>query len=292
MTSTLPAMPASARPISPFAAAAALGLEAARIGRRVARGRAARTGDVVSAEYDGGYWSNALRDAAWQRCRTVADYVAPAAPGSRVAKIENRLVRIPHRDYYEYRGEVLRRTLREKAGEARALVELGCGHGVNLFSLACDPHWTTLTGADISSSALAAGREAARHFGLSERMTFLPLDLLAADHPSWAAVRSATVFTYYSFEQLKRGLRAAVENVLRAAPARVIHFEVTPELWGFGPADLVNRFYIWSQDYQSSLLTILRAFEREKRLQILDIRRLFYAPGVRNDASLICWEPR
>jgi hypothetical protein len=292
MIPTVPAMPASARPISGLAAAAALGLEAARIARRVARGRAARTGEVVSAEYDAGYWSDALRDAAWRRCPTVEDYVAPRAAGTRLARIQNRLVRIPHRDYYQYRGDVLRLALRESAASATELVELGCGHGVNLFSLACDPHWTRLTGLDISASALEAARQAAAHFGLSGTLHFRPLDLLASDHPSWPMVRGATVFTYYSFEQLKRGLRAAVDNVLRAAPARVIHFEVTPELWGLNPSDLVNRLYIWSQDYQSSLLTILRALERDGRLRILDIRRLFYAPGLRNDASLICWEPR
>jgi hypothetical protein len=288
----LPAMPGSARPVSAFAAAVALGLEAARIARRVARGRAARTSEVVKAEYDGGYWSEALRDAAWTRCPTVEAYVAPRAAGTRLAKIHNRLVRIPHRDYYEYRGEVLRRALRASAGPATGLVELGCGQGVNLFSLACDPYWTKLTGLDISNSALEAGRQAAAHFRLSGRITFQPLDLLAADHPSWPVLRGATVFTYYCFEQLKRGLRGAVDNVLAAAPARVIHFEVTPELWGLGPFDLVNRAYIWSQDYQASLLTSLRALERERRLRVVDVRRLFYAPGPRNDASLICWEPR
>ncbi len=290
--STVPAMPGSARPISGFAAAAALGFEAARIARRVARGRAARTGDVVNAEYDGGYWSDALRDAAWTRCPTVEAYVTPSAAGTRLAKIQNRLVRIPHRDYYEYRAEVLRRTLRDSAAPATELVELGCGHGINLFSLACDPHWTRLTGADISTTALEAGRQAAAHFGLSGRVSFRPLDLLAPRHSSWPLVRDATVFTYYAFEQLKRGLRVALENVLSAVPRRVIHFEVTPELWGLNPPDLVNRLYIWSQDYQASLLTHLRALERDRRLRILDVRRLGYAAGIRNDASLVCWEPR
>jgi len=53
----------------------------------------------------------------------------------------------------------------------------------------------------------------------------------------------------------------------------------------------VNYLYILRQDYQNSLLTTLRARERAGALRILAEERLYYAPSIRHDPTLICWEP-
>jgi hypothetical protein len=54
----------------------------------------------------------------------------------------------------------------------------------------------------------------------------------------------------------------------------------------------VNYLYIVRQDYQDSLLTTVRHRERSGTLRILGEERLYYAPTIRHDPTLICWEPR
>jgi hypothetical protein len=83
-----------------------------------------------------------------------------------------------------------------------------------------------------------------------------------------------------------------IDNIVRAAPRRVIHVEPCVEtlrLWR--PKDLVNYLYILRQDYQNSLLTTLRDRERAGALRIVAEERLYYAPSIRHDPTLICWEP-
>jgi hypothetical protein len=100
------------------------------------------------------------------------------------------------------------------------------------------------------------------------------------------------VFSYYCFEQLKRATRDVVGHLIAARVARVIHIEATPELWSpWIPADAVNRLYTWSQDYQDNLLTALREEERRGRLRLTRVERLRYAPSVRHDPTVLCWEP-
>jgi hypothetical protein len=233
-----------------------------------------------------------LRERRWMQCRSLDQFVAPTDTSTRVAKVANRLVRISQADYYRYRRDMLRTTMAEWAGGEPQLVELGCGYGMNLFSLVGTGHWPHLTGFEISETALEAANLIRQHFRLEDRVEFHPLDLLAGRHPSFARIAGVTAFTYYCFEQLRHSTATALRNIVDAGVTRVIHIEPTPELWRWWkPADAVSRLYSWSQDYQDNLLATLRRFERDGTIRVLEVRRLYYAPGVRHDPTLICWEP-
>lgn len=288
MSVTLP--PATA--LGTVEATGALAGEALRALRRRLRQAGPRNPAVVAGEYDRGYWTTVLAERRWLQAQALDGFVAPPAAGTRVAKVGNRLVRIRNADYYRYRRDVLRATLAEWAGGEPALCELGCGYGMNLFSLVEAGQWPHLSGFEISTVALEAAGQIRAHFGLQDRVRFHQLDLLDGRHPSFAHLSGATVFTYYCFEQLKHSTAVALRNIMDAGVKRVIHIEPTPELWRWWrPADAVNRLYSWSQDYQDNLLATVRRLERDRQARILSVRRLYFAPGVRHDPTLICWEP-
>ena len=275
------------------AAAAALGREATSIARYIVTSRLTRrTPQRVSAEYDGGYWADVLRNRAWERCDTLHDFIVPRTQGTRVARIDNRLVRIATTDYYEYRLQMLQREIGRYAGAGAPIVEIGCGYGVNLFTLFETGQWQQLTGLDISANALQAGRLIAERFGTGAAIEFQRLDLLS-DDAAWSRLTDATVFSYYAFEQLKHHTGDVLRRIVAARPRRVIHIEPTPELWSrLDAKDAINRLYSWSHDYQDNLLDTLRAMERAATVRMVDVRRLYYAPGVRHDPTRVCWEPR
>jgi SAM-dependent methyltransferase len=286
-------VPSSARPLGSVQSGLVLSAETIRILKRVAlHGRPRRDAAAVNREYDCGDWSRLLEQKPWTQSATLDQFLIDVGPGERVAKIANRLVRIPNAEYYRFRAETLRALLATYAGDEKRLAEIGCGYGVNLFSLHSVGLWDRLMGFDISPAGLQAGTEIAKYYGLGDRIEFRRLDLLDRHAAEWAHLRGATAFTYYCFEQLTHSTLPALENLSAAGVRRVIHIEATPELWSaWRPQDAVSRLYAWSRDYQSTLLTVLRRLEREKRVRLLDVQRLYYAPAVRHDPTLICWEP-
>jgi len=268
------------------------------IGRELWRGlrallarRLERNVAQVSAEYDAGSWKAVVEQKKWAQCASLHDYLVPADERVRVAKIKDRLVRIKTNEYYNYRLKILQEVLEQYAGDESELVELGCGYGANLFSLALSGRWASLSGFDISKNGISAGREAARHFGLPN-VSFDHLDITDPDDPNYPRIKGKTVYTYYCLEQLKRSTHAVIENIIRAGARRVIHIEPTFELLRmWHPVDLTTFFYVKKQDYQDNLVTTLKDFEKRGLVRIVDLKRLYYAPTHRNDPTLICWEP-
>lgn len=251
-----------------------------------------RSRSRVATDYDRGVWRNALAEKRWLGSATLADYVEPDRGRMRVATISGRLVRIDSGEYYRYRNRLLTSVLERWAGDEEDLVELGCGTGFNIFALRLWGRWKRLVGFDVSENALAAAREATRHFGVSG-VAFEPLDVGDPNAPNLRHLRGKVVFTYYVLEQLKYELRPVIENLVRAGVKRAVHIEPGTDL--LSPWSLrfvANRLYIHRQDYQDRLVTILRALEGERVLRILDLQRLGYAPSPKNDPVMVVWEAR
>jgi SAM-dependent methyltransferase len=260
--------------------------------RLLARQRQRRDRERVDAEYNSGTWKRTLEDKRWLQCRDPYEYVAyPNDEQVMVAKVQGRLVRVRCCDYYDYRLRLLQEVLRAHADGEPELVELGCGSGFNLFSLALADRWPRLTGFDISENAVHAAREAARHFRLSD-ISFGILDLTDGAAAPFAQLRGKVVFTHYCLEQLKYATAKVIDNLLRAGVRRVVHIEPTYELlrpWSL--MDWVSYLYVRKRDFQDNLLKTLSAYVRQGRVRIRDVRRLYYNPSHRNDPTLICWEP-
>lgn len=246
----------------------------------------------VAADYEDGVWKNTLDTREWSRCPDLRAYLIPADTVPRIAKLgQNRLMHVRNDDYYAYRLETLQRLMLRHAGDQDTLVELGCGAGKNLFSLALLQHWTKLVGYDISENAITAARQAADHFGVPG-VEFDRLDLIDGDTPAFRRLEHRTVFTYYCLEQLKYHTATVIDNLLRHRVQRVLHVEPSFELLSWTSlADWATYWYVRRMDYQDRLLRTLRQYERQGRLRILFTQRLYYTPTLRNDPTLICWEP-
>lgn len=246
----------------------------------------------VRAEYDQGQWKSILDRRPWLHASDVEDLLFPGQNEELIAKIENQYVRISTRDYYKYRTEMLQAVTNEFAGGETELVELGCGYGMNLFSLVSKKARSKLIGLDISENAVEAGCQISKHFGLDDRISFDQIDLLDGGHLGFERITGKSVFTYYCLEQLKYSTKLVIDNIIKARPKRVIHIEPTTELLHlWAPKDLVNYLYITRKDYQNNLLSTILSYEQMGKLRTLEVRRLFYAPTVRHDPTLICWEP-
>ncbi|MFN2453671.1 MAG: methyltransferase [Pyrinomonadaceae bacterium] len=259
--------------------------------RNITTRRIKRRTMQVKAEYDTGIWKSALEEKKWLHCGDVLEYINPQDEKMRVAKIENQLVHINTYDYYKFRLRFLQDLISQYAGDERELYELGCGVGLNIFSLALAGRWERLVGLDISENAVEAAQEAAEHFHRSD-LHFGTLDLLNGDDANFKQLQGKVVFTYYCLEQLKYSTATVIRNIIDSGVKRVIHIEPTIELLQIWKAkDLVNYLYSVRMDYQNNLVTTLRTFEKQGRIKILDLKRLYYAPTWRHDPTFVCWEP-
>jgi hypothetical protein len=254
--------------------------------------RVERTADIVNSEYNLLHWQKVLSAKAWTNASDLADFLAPPDPIERLRKVDDQILRIDGRKYYRYRTAALGDLIARHCGGAKRIVELGAGYGYNLFSLHLShPDWT-LRGFDIASSGIAAGREIARHFGLSDRIALDRIDLTDASDPNLAAIAGEVVFTYFCIEQIPYDVRKVIANILAAKPKRVINIEPTTELLDLTlPRDLVSLVYIRSVDYQTQLFSTLDQLEREGRIRIVARERMPFAPSINNDGFLYCWEP-
>ncbi len=251
-----------------------------------------RSNQTVNEEYDEGNWKSLLADRRWERVGSLFEYVVPPIDAMRLAKIDGRIVRIRTRDYYEFRLRKLQDLMEMNASGGDGLVELGCGWGANLFSLALANRWRSLRGYDVSANGVRATNEAAAYFGV-QSVHAQQLDLTKRNQQGFREIEGATAFTYLCLEQLKYSTRLVIENLLDSGVRRVIHVEPTPELFSWWRlTDLANRFYLTAHDYQNNLLKTLRSLEKEGRLRLTAVARLNFSPRAVNDPTLICWVPR
>ncbi|RXH12126.1 SAM-dependent methyltransferase [Bradyrhizobium guangzhouense] len=267
-------------------------LDAARSIGRLAIRRVKRTADVVDSEYNLTHWQRMLSEKTWTTAGSIAEFLIPRNPARELRKVDNQICRIAADDYYRYRVKALCDLLARHAGGAPEIVELGAGCGINLLSLHLNhPDWR-LHGFDIAPNGIAAGREIASHFGLSDRISLDRIDLTDGADPNYPAIRDQVVFTYFCIEQIPYDVRKVVDNVIAARPARVINIEPTTELLNLAsPRDIVSYLYIRSVDYQTQLFSTLDEYERRGRVRILARERMPFAPTIHNDGFLYCWEP-
>ncbi|PPQ17447.1 SAM-dependent methyltransferase [Bradyrhizobium sp. AC87j1] len=267
-------------------------LDAARSIGRFAMRRVKRTADVVDSEYNLSHWQRTLSEKAWTKAAGIGEFLIPKNPARGLRKVDNQICRVAADDYYRYRARALGELLARHTGGATEIVELGAGCGINLLSLHLNhPDWR-LRGFDIAPNGIAAGREIAAHYGLSDRISLDRIDLTDGNDPNYAAIRDQVVFTYFCIEQIPYDVRKVVDNIIAARPKRVINIEPTTELLNLAsPRDIVSFLYIRSVDYQTQLFSTLDDYERQGRVRILARERMPFAPTIHNDGFLYCWEP-
>lgn len=246
----------------------------------------------VDREYDGGHWAQVLEERQWEHASGLKEFLVGTRTLPLVAKVEDRVCHLRSNEYYRYRLGAFARIIQSKFGEPKEIVELGCGYGYNLFSLALAFPHLRLIGLDISSNGITAARAIARYFGLEDRMQFAHLDLTRMDDPNYSLIQGREVFSFYCLEQIPHETEQVVKNIIAAGPRRIMHIEPAAEfLNGWRPRDWVNYLYVKSMDYQIRLLHVLRKLEQAGFLNIKNIENLPFAPTIQNDGIIVIWEP-
>lgn len=250
-----------------------------------------RTLQQVNDDYDKGEWSDEFKKKRWLNIGTLEDYVVPNYSRQIIAMIEGRFVKVPVSAYYAYRTKCLERTLTKYGDEAKGLVELGCGAGRNLFALASTGHWNKLRGYDLSATGIDVSRAVIKHFKLNNIETG-HINLLDTKSDGFSNLRGSTVFTFYCLEQMPDHVEEVIRNLVATGVKRVIFIEPTLELFsGFSLKDLATITYVWRQNYLRNLVTVARKLEQEGLIKIVEVCRLNFAPTIRNNPTLVVWEP-
>lgn len=255
-----------------------------------------RTRNKVSQEYDGGHWTKVREDAAWSAEQDLRRYLindrVNTGTGQLVAQVDGKARRISVLDYYTYRLGALAELFGRYFAPESQIVELGCGYGYNLFSLAVNWPKAQFQGFDISGNAVQATQRIAQHFGLQDRIQADVLDATDGKHPNFEKIRGRNLFTFFCIEQIPYDVGKVIENLLAHGPKRVVHAEPgTALLNWWNLRDWPDYLYLRSVDYQNDLHAVLKNFERQGRLRILDARRMPFSPSLQNTGLVTAWEP-
>lgn len=250
-----------------------------------------RTSTQVQSDYDKGEWTDFQAARSWEQAANLEDYVYSTSRRPLRAQVDGRLQKLPMCDYYRYRTERILALLSEFDLGSERLVELGSGAGRNLFAAALAKRWKVLRGLELSPTGIAIANTVAQHFRL-DGISAGPIDLLNPQSLGFAELKDSVVFTHYCLEQLPAHTETVLRNLVNAGVRRVIHIEPTLELFNsWSLKDLASIAYIWRQNYLADLVTTTQRLEREGLLQIFDVRRLDFAPTLRNTPTLVVWEP-
>lgn len=245
----------------------------------------------VNDDYDKGEWSDEFKKKRWLNADGLEGYVVPNDNRQIIAMIEGCFVKVSVSEYYAYRTNCLERALTKYSDGTKDLVELGCGAGRNLFALASTGRWNQLRGYDLSATGIDVSRAVIKHFSLDHIKTG-HINLLDTKSDGFSYLRGSTVFTVYCLEQLPGHVEEVIRNLVATGVKRVIHIEPTLELFsGFSLKDLATITYVWRQDYLRNLVTVARKLEQEGLIKIVEVCRLNFAPTIRNDPTLVVWEP-
>lgn len=285
-------LPAGARPAR-FSLLASTGCSVATrsLVRRALRRFRRRRADRVQAEYDGGTWASVLEQRSWEQSESLDEFLTGHDRRTILARIDGRPYEVDRCEYYRWRIRRLQSVVQTFADGDNTLIELGCGYGYNVFSLASGTDIESFKGFDISDNGIAAATQIASHFGV-KNATFDLIDLTDASHPSFGAITGKTVLTYFCFEQLPYDIDRAIGNILSARPRRVINIEAATGARRPGNGlDLLNDLYVRSKDYQTGLARSLHKFQRSNELEILEQKGLGFGPTIHNEAFLFVWEP-
>jgi SAM-dependent methyltransferase len=282
--------PAEAIPLPAWRRSTALAGAVRQEVTRVTR-RRRRTPARSHAEYEV-RWASQLADHRWQAAAELPAAISLSSYGTRQLTALMNFIpcSVPAPAFFTWRAAKIAAIFRAHYPADTPITEIGCGLGKNLIVLAY-AGYTRLTGLDPTNAAIQAVQEQAAWF--RQPWQAGRLDLLNPHPATLGQLAGQVLFTNHVIEQLPGHTRLALECLLRARPAEVIHIEPCAELLApaRSAADLASWLHIIAADYQRTLLTTLNDLAGRGRLEILEARLLGYSPRLANAPALIRWRP-
>ena len=186
--------------------------------------------------------------------------------------------------YHQRLLEVLKRYRSQDA-----LVELGSGLGDKLLRFAAELRPDQALGGEFTPSGVECGNILARQKRINA--TFVPFDFYEPRTADFIPA-GALVYTAHAIEQVPQLPEVFIEALLRRRPRTVVHFEPCHEDHGDGSlVGLMRRRYTEVNDYNRNLASLLRQFEAQGKLRIVEHKPDIFAVSPLNSTSVLVWQP-
>ena len=256
---------------------------------RILGGKRNRTKAYVKSEYNDTAWKNILEGKYWKQTKTLEEFcssVDPSLNHPALFLIHGRFYRTAPINFYRIWNDKIYKLFTKFISEDDEIVEIGCGVGSQSFFLRACKLNNIMYGIDISENSIKAANEINERF--HSNIKFKVMDITEPINSDF--ITNKTVFTAHVLEQLKYQTEKVIQNILRAKPKQVLHFEPVKELFKNNLKDIIAKQAMKVKDYPDNLLTTLRKFEKMGLLKITDAHRLYLGAAF-NDTSFIRWIP-
>lgn len=173
--------------------------------------------------------------------------------------------------------------------EVESVYEFGCGTGFNLVALAEIYPQKSLYGSDFVKSSCDLVNKIAEAYKLNLKGRVF--DMINPDENFKLNINSA-IFTIGAIEQLASKFEAFLQYLLKQSPKICVHVEPTIEL--YDENNLVDHLAIRFQGkrgYTHNFLPRLKELEKEKKIEILKIKRLYFGSLYMEGYNLMIWRP-
>lgn len=172
---------------------------------------------------------------------------------------------------------------------ADEVYEFGCGTGYNLVELAMMYPEKKLNGLDFVPSVVELLSEIKKEKGLNINGTLF--DMIHPDY-SMQVSSNAAFYTFGAIEQLGSQIEDLFKFFLEKKPRVVVHMEPTIELYDDGNLlDYLAIKFHKKRGYTQGLLPLLQEYERNGKVVIEKVKRMFFGNWNMEGYTVIIWRP-
>jgi len=201
------------------------------------------------------------------------DYICPANPDFEL-------------DYYSiFRKWLFARYFREFSD----IYEFGCGTGFNLVALSQLYSEKNLYGTDFVKSSVDLVNAIAKAHNIKLKGAIF--DMINPDG-RFRLKENSLIFTIGSIEQLASRFEDFLQYLLRNRPALCVHVEPTVELYDEDNLiDYLGIKFYKKRGYTQGFLPRLQELEKNGKIKLLKVKRLYFGSLFLEGYNLIVWRP-
>ena len=170
------------------------------------------------------------------------------------------------------------------------IYEFGCGTGFNLLRASEVFPEKNLYGSDFVQSSVDLVNEISKSKDLNlEGYLF---DMLNPDY-NYKILPNSGIFTFGALEQLASDLDPMLQYILKSKPSICLHTEPAVELYDTENCleDYLAAKFQNQRGYSSGLINKLNKLSEDKKIELIQIKRLNFGSLFMEGYNLIVWRP-
>lgn len=177
--------------------------------------------------------------------------------------------------------------LEEYFSEVDNIFEFGCGTGFNLVAASEIFPNKKLFGSDFVQSAVDLVNATAKKFNIDLNGEIFNMLQPRYDYK---IPKNSGVFTFGSLEQLASNLEPMINYLLDSAPEIIVHTEPAIELYDSSKLyDYLAIKFQGKRGYSEGLLPILENLEKQGKIELIKIKRLFFGSLYMEGYNTFVW---